>query len=832
MKRLLTCVALITIMVGCKEPLPEEPIIPEGKLPINLSLSTTRANDGSYEAGDQIGLYVANYADGTATQLASSGNHVNNMQFTLNDNSWTPATKIYWKDKSTRADFYAYYPYQNTVADVTALPVSVQADQSSEDNYWASDLLWGKTSGVAPTESVVNIATSHALSNLLIYVEPGYGFTAENLAAANVSVEINNVKTAGALNLTNGVVTASGEVGTITPWNTGDYYRALIVPQTVAEETTLITVTVDGKAHTIKQGFTFVANTQHKFVVRVEQDIETKVTLSINPWNQDPNINGDTAKPNNEIWYTATEKIIPYNMDQYGNEVGYIDMFGANLISNEWNEETREGVMTFDGAVTCIGYNAFHFCHNLTSITIPESVISIGGFAFYCCDGLTSITIPEYITSIGDGAFSDCSLKEFNGKYASADARCLIIDGDLIAFAPAELTEYIVPKGVTSIRMCAFEGCSNLTTITIPEGVTEIGNAAFNGCSSLKTITIPEGVTSIGGTAFWLCRSMTTITIPESVTSIGGGAFSGCSSLTSITIPEGVTEIGNYTFSSCSSLTSITIPESVTEIGNYTFSSCHSLTTITIPEYITSIGGGAFSGCRSLEEFNGKYASEDNRCLIVDGALNSFAPAGLTEYIIPEGVTSVGHGAFSGCQSLVSITIPDCVTSIGNSAFSGCKSLVSITIPESVTSIGNSAFSGCSSLTSITLPEGVTSISDYTFSGCSSLTSITIPEGVTSIGNQSFKMCSSITSFTIPESVTSIGDDAFRECTSLVNVYCKPSTPPNLGSYLYSLYVFSLNGAGRKFYVPASEDDLIIKKYKNDVCWREYADAIEEYEFD
>ena len=93
-------------------------------------------------------------------------------------------------------------------------------------------------------------------------------------------------------------------------------------------------------------------------------------------------------------------------------------------------------------------------------------------------------------------------------------------------------------------------------------------------------------------------------------------------------------------------------------------------------------------------------------------------------------------------------------------------------------------------------------------------------------------MCSSITSFTIPESVTSIGDDAFRECTSLVNVYCKPSTPPNLGSYLKSLYVFSLNGAGRKFYVPASYNDLIIKIYKDNVFWREYSNDIYEYEFD
>ena len=455
MKRLLTCVALITIMVGCKEPLPEEPIIPDGKLPINLSLSTTRANDSSYEAGDQIGLYVANYADGAATQLANSGNHVNNMQFTLNDNSWTPATKIYWKDKSTRADFYAYYPYQSTVADVTAMPVSVQADQSSEDNYWASDLLWGKTSGVAPTESAVNIATSHTLSNLLIYVEPGYGFTAESLAAANVSVEINNVKTAGTLNLTNGVVTASGESGTITPWNTGEYYRALVVPQTVADETTLITVTVDGKAHTIERSFTFVANTQHKFVVRIENDIETKVTLSINPWNEDHNTYGI---PDNEIWYTSTDgEIVVPNASA---------SFGANIVSNEWDESTGKGVITFDGDVTSIGPYAFVNKSSLTSIILPESVTSIGDWAFLDCSSLTSIIIPESVTSIGEGAFTKCS---------------------------------------------------SLTSITIPESVTSIGEVAFLGCLSLKSVyckptTPPNG----GSIMFYSNASGRKIYVPAS----------------------------------------------------------------------------------------------------------------------------------------------------------------------------------------------------------------------------------------------------------------------------------------------------------------------------
>lgn len=578
MKRLLTCVALITIMVGCKEPLSEEPIIPDGKLPINLSLSTTRANDSSYEAGDQIGLYVANYADGAATQLANSGNHVNNMQFTLNDNSWTPATKIYWKDKSTRADFYAYYPYQSTVADVTAMPVSVQADQSSEDNYWASDLLWGKTSGVAPTESVVNIATSHALSNLLIYVEPGYGFTAESLAAANVSVEINNVMTAGTLNLTNGVVTALGESGTIAPWNTGEYYRALVVPQTVADENTLITVTVDGKAHTIERSFTFVANTQHKFVVRIEKDFETKVTLSINPWNQDPNINGDIAMPNNEIWYTSTTgNIIGFMPDSLG-------VFGANLISNTY--ANGKGVLRFDNDVTNIGQNAFSYSP-ITSITLPESVTSVGIAPFFGCYSLT----------------------EFKGKFASADGHCLIVDGVLNSFAiAAGLTEYVIPDSVSSIEPTAFMECSSLTTISIPESVTSIGQAAFSCCSSLQSITIPNS--------------------------------------------------------------------------------------------IVYIGGNILSDCEKLEYINGKYASVDHRCLIVDGVLNSFAPAGLTEYMIPDYVTSIGRCVFTGLKDITAITLPENITSIGEYAFSYC-SITSITLPERVESIGDGAFIGCYNLKSI-----------------------------------------------------------------------------------------------------------------------------------
>lgn len=68
----------------------------------------------------------------------------------------------------------------------------------------------------------------------------------------------------------------------------------------------------------------------------------------------------------------------------------------------------------------------------------------------------------------------------------------------------------------------------DITEAVIPDGVTSIGNEAFEYCSSLKNINIPNSVTSIGNLAFCGCRGLRSIIIPNSVTSIGKRAFSGC----------------------------------------------------------------------------------------------------------------------------------------------------------------------------------------------------------------------------------------------------------------------------------------------------------------
>jgi hypothetical protein len=202
--------------------------------------------------------------------------------------------------------------------------------------------------------------------------------------------------------------------------------------------------------------------------------------------------------------------------------------------------------------VTAIGDGAFDSCINLTSVTIPNSMMTIGNYAFCGC-GLTSVTIPNSVTTIGNAAFSGCGF--------------------------ASVT---IPNSVTTIGNDAFSGC-DITSVTIPNSVTVIGESAFQACYSLTSVTIPNSVTTISDAAFAYCTNLTNLTISNGVATVGNAVFADCDSLTSVTIPNSVMTIGINAFGRCDSLTSVTIPNSVTTIGNYAFDDCPYLTIYCYP---------------------------------------------------------------------------------------------------------------------------------------------------------------------------------------------------------------------------------------------------------
>lgn len=363
------------------------------------------------------------------------------------------------------------------------------------------------------------------------------------------------------------------------------------------------------------------------------------------------------------------------------------DAFDAEIVSHTY---TDKGVVIFGRPITHIGCNSFTNTKTLSSIVLPDSVTMID-------DGQE---IREYLGYIDCwvGAFSGCS----------------------------SLTHIQLSSNTISIGSGTFAYCESIKNLTIPNGVTTIGDGVFYCCSSLTTIDIPNSVEMIGERAFWDCNSLTTITISDCVKTIRLRTFWGCHNLTSVTIGNSVTTIEYEAFYNCRSLTSVAIPNSVTAIGAGAFG-CSGLKSVIIPNSVTVLGQGAFRCGFCLAEFKGKFASEDGRCLIVRGVLNSFAPVTLTEYTIPDGVIEIGDCAFADCD-IESITIPDSVTVIGRGAFAECLCLTKVDIPDSVTKIDDCAFSSCTSLKNITIGKCVNKVGEYAFGGTNIETIVCYPQ--------------------------------------------------------------------------------------------------------
>ena len=265
--------------------------------------------------------------------------------------------------------------------------------------------------------------------------------------------------------------------------------------------------------------------------------------------------------------------------------------------------------------------------------------------------------------------------------------------GNITLYAKWEITADCV---VTAIESLSGEGSHNIavTGAITTDTISAIKNALQNNNSAMVNLDLSEttGLTELPYEAFNYCSNLTNITIPDSVTTIDSYAFQDCSSLTSVTIPDSVTTIGSNAFSWCSGLTSVTIPDSVTSIGGSAFYYCNNLTNITIPDSVTTIDSYAFSYCSSLTRFdvstnNTSFSSSaDGKILYNKDKTTLIAyPSATGDVTIPNSVTTIDYGAFSGCSNLTNITILDSVTTIGYYAFSDCSSLTSVTFEDTST---------------------------------------------------------------------------------------------------------------------------------------------------
>lgn len=109
----------------------------------------------------------------------------------------------------------------------------------------------------------------------------------------------------------------------------------------------------------------------------------------------------------------------------------------------------------------------------------------VGYGAFAGCSGLTSV----HASSLLGWCYIIFKSANSNPLYY---AKHLYVDGQ-------EITDLVIPGSITSIRSCAFYGCTGITSVTIPNSVTDLESCAFGGVDVPKIISLIEEPYPIAG---------------------------------------------------------------------------------------------------------------------------------------------------------------------------------------------------------------------------------------------------------------------------------------------------------------------------------------------
>lgn len=386
--------------------------------------------------------------------------------------------------------------------------------------------------------------------------------------------------------------------------------------------------------------------------------------------------------PSNEIWYTTSDN---QPLVYAGNQGSCV------LVAHTYNKGV--GVLRFHEPVTSIDAplsGRYEECERLTGILVPEGLERIGKDIFLYVPNLTEFRVPASLKSTGSFAsLKKSSLERFTGHHVSEDGRCIIIDGRLYAFAPAGLTSYEIPSGVTSIGESAFALNQECRSVVIPEGVTALEFESF-ARAELESVTIPASVKAIDSYAFLQCSKLKNL--------LGDSHFIS-KDRKFLYDENSFYPMSMFLFAGKDDV-SYEIPEGIFAIENYTFYGCDKLKDLTFPNSLGIIAGAAFENCNP-ESLHGYHVTSDGKGFVSSGRLQFLLSSISDDYVIPAEVTALGDNIFDKRPTLRSVTMGDQVTSIGHYAFSYCPSLKTVTLSARLASIGYNPFLRSSELESV-----------------------------------------------------------------------------------------------------------------------------------
>ena len=268
-----------------------------------------------------------------------------------------------------------------------------------------------------------------------------------------------------------------------------------------------------------------------------------------------------------------------------------------------------------------------------------------------------------------------------------------------------------------------YQDYSRKPHVVIGDDVTRVGSYAFAANGHISSLHIGKGVKAIGDHAFQSTRIYTDLTIPGNVETVEEWAFAAAHWDGKLTLEEGVKKLGSQAFAEQRLDKSgedmvIRLPASLEEVGIQTF--------LCVSAYEVAEGNPSY------KTVDGVLYSKDGTQLVDYPNYKS----DLSEFTVPQDVTTVLQSAFKNLQYLKKVVIPSGVKTMAYDAFRGAESLQVVEIADGVTINGNNlslTFYGTPSLQEVRLPEDQPLVFSRPFARSSSLRELTIPKGTSKI---------------------------------------------------------------------------------------------------
>lgn len=652
----------------------------------------TRVDDGGFADGDCMGVFVVDYEDSKPGVLQGYGNRATNFALTYEAASgvWKGNSSIYWKDQYTPVDVYGYYPFENGLTEVNAYPFAVAADQSVKREgemgaYEQSDFLWAKSEGVQPTTDVISLTYHHRMAGVKVILTQGEGFTGDEWTKLPRLVTVDNVLRNATIDLATGTVSPTGSYDTPVTMSpeSGDSYRAVTVPQTVAAGKSVIGITIDKKSYHLTKGadMVYLSGKLHTFTIEVNKTAESgdyELSLkdeTIAEWENDESSHNFelAAYVNVDVKTAGTLEAC---LKERGTNVENL----KNLkITGQLTDQDFQYIREKMIQLTALNLREVKMVHVETDPINEPGICQddmLPNYALNNKSSLRTLILPESIVRIGVSALSGTQLTH----QLVIPNRVKRLDENAISYIKEMNLEVILPDSLEYIGNRALSHTEYTCEFKLPNTVRYIGYSAFEEARQVYgTFRLPDNLEYLGEGAFMnMGHDMTgDIVIPQQFKTVPANAFNniGFAKGTKLTLHDGVSIIGKGAFYKLKFSSPVSFPASLTTIHQDAFAECLMLGTLNLPSRLSFIGKRAFGTYVETTEVTG-----------LNGELE-----------LPSTISVISNDAFYG-QSFTSVTLSDQITHINERAFMNDKFIKTVTTGKNLDYIGPDAFSGCGAL--------------------------------------------------------------------------------------------------------------------------------------